>query len=149
MARNTAEETAEIELTRVGFREVVFCGRGKTAARNDHAVKGVTPSPDNKTGFRIDGADDKTSVGIDGHRFVGIVERWVEQNHIPPQSMIRDDNGVADAVVESQILAELPGVLSETLIHVGAKDGVGAVTDFRVAVIESQSSVGDSDSRCT
>ena len=58
--------------------------------------------------------------------------------------MIRDNDRVTEAVVDGQILPELPRVLSETLIHVGAKDGVRAVSDLRVGIVQSQSRVGDS-----
>ena len=73
MVGNIAEQSAEIELARVGFRKVVFCGRRESAARNDHAVKRVFPSSDNKAGLGIDRALDKTGRGIDGDRFARIV----------------------------------------------------------------------------
>ncbi len=142
------EQAAEVELTRVGFRNAAFCGRGKAAARNNHSVKRVGPGPGNKTGLAIDRANDKTSRGINGHRLVRIVKPGVEQNHVSPQSMVGNDNRVAETVVDGQILPELPGVLGETLIHVGAKDGVRAVSDFRVAVIQSQSRVGGGHAGC-
>src|SRR6266480_1390738 len=148
MVGNVVEQAAEVELTRVGFWNAAFSGRGKGAARNNHTVKGVGSSPGNKTGLGIDRADDKTSRGIDGYRFVRIVKPGVEQDHISPQGVIRDNNRVTETIVDGQILSELPGVLGETLIHVGAKDGVRAVSDFRVAVIQSQSGVGGGHAGC-
>src|SRR6266851_3894908 len=144
MVGNVVEQAAEIELARVSFRNAALRRRWEPAARNDHTVKRVFPSPSNKPGRGIDRANDKTGRGIDGYHFARIVQRGVEQDHVSPQSVIGDNDRVTETVVDGQILPELPGVLSEALIHVGAKDGVRAVSDLRVAVVQSQSGVGGS-----
>src|SRR5216683_892792 len=146
MVGNVVEQAAKIELARVSFRNAALRRRREPAARNDHTVKRVFPSPSNKPGRGIDRANDKTGRGIDGYHFARIVQRGVEQDHVSPQSVIGDNDRVTEAVVDGQILPELPRVLSKALIHVGAKDGVRAVSDLRVAVVQSQSSVGDSHS---
>src|ERR1700731_232700 len=61
--------------------------------------------------------------------------------------MVGNNDGITDAEGESQILTRLPGVLRERLPHVGAKDGVRTMADFRIAVEQPQSGVCDRDSR--
>src|SRR5258708_3016874 len=115
MAGNVVEQAAEVELARVGFRNAALRRRGESIAGYDHAVKRVSPSPANETGLGIDRSNDKTGLGIDGHLFARIVKPRVEQDHVSPQSVIRGDDRITETVVDGQILAELPGVLSETL----------------------------------
>src|SRR6202158_4232566 len=63
--------------------------------------------------------------------------------------MVGNDNRIAEAEVNGQLLSSLPRVLSETFPHVRAEDGVGAVADFRIGIEEPQSGVGDRDSGAT
>src|SRR6266566_990733 len=144
MVGNVVEQAAEVELSRVGLGDPTIRGGGEPAAGNDHTVKRVSPCTGNKASLGIDCTNDKTSRGVDGHCFARIVKPGVEQDHVSPFRVIRDNDRVTEAVVDGQILPELPRVLSETLVHVGAKDGVRAVSDLRVAVVQSQSGVGNS-----
>src|SRR5216684_7884503 len=59
--------------------------------------------------------------------------------------MVGNDDGITEAEGESQILPGLPGVLGEPFPHVGAKDRVGAMADFRIGVEQAQGGVGDGD----
>src|SRR6267378_5941180 len=61
--------------------------------------------------------------------------------------MVGNDDGITEAEGESQILPGLPGVLGEPFPHVGAKDRVSAMADFRVGVEQAQGGVCDRDSR--
>src|SRR6266481_3289275 len=61
--------------------------------------------------------------------------------------MVGNNDRITDAEGESQILPGLPGVLRERLPHVGPKDGVRAMADFRIRVEQAQSSVRDRDPR--
>src|SRR6266481_2942609 len=61
--------------------------------------------------------------------------------------MVGNNDRIAGAEGESQILPGLPGVLRERLPHVGPKDGVRAMADFRIRVEQAQSSVRDRDPR--
>src|SRR5260370_1414754 len=100
-----------------------------------------------KASLWINGALDETGCRADRNRPGRIIKPGVKNDHIPPQGMVGNNDGITDAEGESQILPSLPGVLREGLPHVGAKDGVGAVSDFRVGVEQAQSSVCDRDAR--
>src|SRR5207248_9352881 len=58
MVGNAAKQAAEVELARVGFRKVLYCGRRESAAGNDHAVKRIRPGTGNKPCLRINRALD-------------------------------------------------------------------------------------------
>src|SRR2546430_17088631 len=89
MIGNVAEQTAEIELSRVGLGDSTFRGRGKPAAGNDHAVKSVRSSPGNKTGLRIYCAYDTASAEIDRDCLARIVSARVEDDHVSPQCVVK------------------------------------------------------------
>ncbi len=57
--------------------------------------------------------------------------------------MIGNDDGVTKTEVEREILPDLPGILREALPHVGTKDGVSTVADFRVGIEQTKRRVGD------
>src|SRR6266481_2672756 len=61
--------------------------------------------------------------------------------------MVGNNDRIAGAEGESQILPGLPGVLRKRLPHVGPKDGVRAMADFRIRVEQAQSSVCSRDPR--
>src|SRR5579864_3533208 len=107
--------------TRSGFWDSAVGRRGKPAAGNDHAVVSL-----------IDGrrASDKACLGIDSYRLSRIVKLRIKHDHVSPLRMVGNDNRVTGAIVDGQLLPDLPGILSEALIHVRAEDGVGAVADF-------------------
>src|SRR5262249_28633169 len=75
-----------------------------------------------------------------------VVEARIENRHVGPFGMVGDDHRVAGTVGKSELLCRLPGILSKHLVHVGAEDGVGAVSDFRIAVEETESGVADCNS---
>src|SRR2546421_418860 len=75
-------------------------------------------------------AEDPAGRGADGNRQRGIIEAWIEDRHVGPFGVIGDDDGVARAVIDGEALANFPGVLREAFVHVGAEDGVRAMTDF-------------------
>src|SRR5215469_2938754 len=122
MGRDVVEETTEIKLAWVGFRKVVLRIRGEPAARNDHTIQRVSAGPEDESGLGVNRAHDKPGLRIDGNGFIRIVKSGIEKDHISPQSVIGNNDRVTKTVVDGQILPELPGVLSEALIHVGAKD---------------------------
>src|SRR5438477_3677973 len=126
--------------TRGGFGDSAVSRRREPATGNDHAVVSL-----------IDGrcAGDKAGRGINCYRLGRIVKPRIEQDHVPPFRMIGNNDRVADTIANGQLLSDLPGILSEALVHVGAEDGVGAVADFRIGVEEAQSGVRNSDSGAT
>src|SRR5260370_5123875 len=127
-------QATEIELSWVGFRNPAFCGRGEAAARNNHAVISICSGADNKASFWINRALDETVRRADCNGLSRIIKPRVKNDHVPPQGVIRNNDGIADAEGKSQILPRLPSVLREPLPHVGAKDGVRAMADFRIGV---------------
>src|SRR5882762_6657851 len=110
---------------------------GKSAPGDDHAI--VELSYGRRTG-------DEAGLGIDRHRNVRIVKLGIEDDHISPQSVVGNDNRITEAEVDGQLLPDLPGILRETLPHVGAEDSVGAVADFGIRIKQPQSNVGGRDS---
>src|SRR6266704_1352168 len=130
------------------YNGMVIPGSGfPSSARDDHAVISICSCSDNKPSLWIYVALDKTGGRADGNRLGWIVKPRVKGDHVAPQGVVRNDHGVTDAEGESQILPSLPGVLREPLPHVGAKDRVRAVADFRIGIKQSQSGVGDCHAR--
>src|SRR5690242_4711115 len=123
MIWNVAEKT--IELPRISFGNPTLSGGGESVPGNDHAVieLGNCRRTRNEAGC-----------GIDGHSVGRVVSRGVENNHVSPQSVIGNDNGVAKTIGEGEIALDLPGILRVALPHVGTEDGVSAVTNFGVSV---------------
>ena len=124
------KQPAEIELAGIRFREMLYRGTWKRAARNHHAVKRVRASSVNKTGFRIDRTNDKPGRRINRHGLCLIVETRIKHDHVSPQSVIRHNYRVTKSIVNRQVLPELPGILCKALVHVGAKDGVCTMPNF-------------------
>ncbi len=50
-----------------------------------------------------------------------IVKLRIEHNHVSPLRMVGNNDRLAHAIIHSQVLAHLPGVLSETLVPVRPK----------------------------
>ena len=147
MVGDTPEQATEIELSWVGLGDTTLGRRGEPTAGDDHAVISIRSGSHNKPSLWIDGALDKTGGRADGNRLGWIVKPRVKDDHVAPQGVVGNYHGVTDAEGDSQILPSLPGVLREPLPHVGAKDGVRAVADFRIGVKQSQSGVGDCHAR--
>src|SRR5262245_11698075 len=84
---------------------------------------------------------------IDRYGVVRVVEARIEDRHVAPFCVIRNDDGIACAVGQGQRRRSLPRVLSEALPHVGAENGVGAVAYFGVRVIKSKRGVGNGKTR--
>src|ERR1700682_6273409 len=64
-----------------------------------------------------------------------------------PQAVIRDDNGLTEAVIYVQLGCHLPGVLREELPHRAAVGRVRAVAQFGIDIEKPQGRIGDSESR--
>ena len=94
MIGDTAEQATEIELTRVGLGNSALSGRGESTSWNDHAVVGICSRACDKTGLRINRSHDKARSGIDRHGLAGIEKTGIEDNHVSPQGMIGNDDGV-------------------------------------------------------
>src|SRR5437868_8181984 len=97
MVWNMAEQI--IVETRRGFWDSTIGRRGKPATGNDHSVISL-----------IDGrrARDKSSLRIDGYCLGWVVKSRIEQNHVRPLRMVRNDDVVTDAIIDGQLLLELP-----------------------------------------
>src|SRR5205823_4471938 len=106
--------------------------RRERAARNHQAVVGISGAGNHQTGL-----------GIYLYRLIRIIEGWIEDRHVAPQRAVWNDYRVADAVVEVQLLIDLPGILCEALPHVAPEDGVSTVADFGISIEQAQSGVGD------
>ena len=65
MVGNAAKQAAEIELSRVGLRKVLYCGRWESAAGDDHAVISICSGAGNKASLGINCALDETRRGAD------------------------------------------------------------------------------------
>src|SRR5215471_5078505 len=61
--------------------------------------------------------------------------------------MVRNDDRITRAVVDVEFLSSRPGILSEALPHVGSEQRVGAMTNFRIGVEQSQRCIGHGDAR--
>src|SRR5436309_16138085 len=118
MVGNVVEQAAEVELSRVGLGDPTIRGGREPAAGNDHTVKRVSPCTGNKASLGIDCTNDKTSRGVDGHCFARIVKPGVEQDHVSPFRVIRDNDRVTNAVVDCHTLPYSPSLTFETLGHV-------------------------------
>ena len=66
---------------------------------------------------------------------------------LPPQGVVGNDHGVADAVIDVQLLAGLPAILREDFVHAAAEDGVGALAEFGVGVEQAERGIGDGVAR--
>ena len=106
---------------------------GESAARNDHAI--VKLGDGRRAGDESRGRADRWGEGR-------IIESGVEDDHISPDGVIGNDDGVARTQGEGQFLAELPGILTETLPHVATENGISPVADFRITVEQTQGGVG-------
>src|SRR6267378_3852011 len=138
MVGNSAEQ-AGVQAG-ISLGNAALGGGGESAPGNDHAI--VELSYGRRTG-------DEAGLGVDRHRNVRIVKLGIEDDHIAPQGVVGNDNRITEAEVDGQLLPDLPGILPETLPHVGAEDGVRAVADLRIGIKQPQSRVGTCDSRPT
>src|SRR5262245_27679945 len=64
--------------------------------------------------------------------------------------MIGNNDRITRAVIDVEFLRCRPGILSKAFPHVGAKERICAMTDFRICIEQSKSRVGycDSSSSC-
>src|SRR6266568_698124 len=106
-----AMEQAVVE-ARIGLGDAALGRKREPAAGNDHAIVLLT---DRRR------ACDQAAGGVNRYGFTRIVEPWIEHDHVSPGCMIGNDDGVADAVVERQLLPGLPGILCEALPHAAAE----------------------------
>ena len=88
--------------------------------------------------------NDQARLGIDRHRFVGIVEARIEHVIVAPQRVIGLHNRLPDTQFELQLRSHFPGVLGEEFEHVAAGKRVVARPDFGVGVELAESQARDS-----
>ena len=110
-----------------------FAEDGQPVPGNDHAVVAVGPGRrDHSAGLRI------TVTALRR-----IVKRRIEDDHVSPQRLIGNDDGVAEAIIDRQLLADLPRILRVGLVGWSAEDRVGALAEFGVGVEQAQRRVAD------
>src|SRR5262249_20096141 len=76
-----------------------------------------------------------------------IVEPRIENNHVSPLGVVRNDNGVTQAEGQGQFWSGLPRVLRKAFVHVRAKQSVSTVANLGVCVERSERGIRDRCSR--
>src|SRR5260370_37854960 len=92
--------------TRSRFRETSLGGIRPAITRNYHSVVAV------RTGSGNHGA----GLRVDADRLARIVNGRIEDNHVPPQGAVRNNDRITETNIDGHLLAYFPGVLSERLI---------------------------------
>jgi len=112
------------------FRKASLGRAGPAAARDHHSVIAVACS-----------GDDSTRLGVNGYRLARIIERRIEDDHVSPQRLVGNHDGVAESVIDGELLVHFPGILRVGLIAAATEDGVGTLTKLRIAVEQPQRGV--------
>src|SRR5215469_2745917 len=123
MIRNPAEQAvvqSRVRFGNVGLRRIREPGSG-----NDHTVVKLL------NGWRT---SDKSCCWTYSDRQVRIVERGIKNDLVSPERMVRLDDRVSQASVDGQVLSDLPSVLRKHFVHVGAKNGEGAMAYLRIPI---------------
>ena len=90
---NAAEQV--LVQTRGGLRNPACGGRGKSAARNNHAIVELICRRR---------AGDETGRRIYRHGLAGIIKPWIEDDHVSPICVVGNNDRVTDTVVDVQLL---------------------------------------------
>ena len=133
--RQAVEQRVERGIARAG--EAPLAGIRKARTWNDDSVIDVAAA-----------GHDAPRSGIDRHSLLGIVKARIEHVVVTPQRVVRLQNGFANAQLELQLGRDLPGVLGVEFVHVAARDGVVAGSDFGVAVEPAEREIGDAGIGC-
>src|SRR6478672_6653740 len=72
--------------------------RREPTSWNDNAVVGISAAGDRSTGGRIY-----------AHRLRRVVKGRIEYRHVPPNAVVRNNDRLAQAVVNVQLRSNLPG----------------------------------------